>query len=377
MENSTPIDRISNLPDELLCHILSFLPTKVAFTTTVLSKRWTPLFKLLTTLHFHYESVAWITLSDITFSSFVDKVIFSTKLIKTFHLNCHSKHSYRFNHWIKAAKQHPLENLELCSTFHYLMITLRPSNFIFPKLVVLKLTSLKVDDFISVDLPSLKTLRLIYVNFTTKDNFNKLLNGCPILEDLETRDIYCSEQRDGAGRVKTLSNLTRANISTCYVPIKAIPNVQVLHLQGLHLDREIKSFYRDFLVLQNLIHLELRFNNIHHWNDDVMKVLKNCSKLQILTITKLFDLYNQTLDRIWKNPKSIPKSCTLNLDGIIDGSQFATYILKNAPLLRVMKINAIAEPRSNQDALKELESCPRISTECELSISFTEYEFWR
>jgi hypothetical protein len=38
-------DRLSALPDELLRHVLSFLPSRQAVQTTVLSKRWVDLWR--------------------------------------------------------------------------------------------------------------------------------------------------------------------------------------------------------------------------------------------------------------------------------------------------------------------------------------------
>jgi hypothetical protein len=88
---------------------------------------------------------------------------------------------------------------------------------------------IKVDDNISVDLPSLKTLYLDHVRFKNKENFGKLLSGCPVLEDLHTR-IHYTEQDKGVstGGFETLSKLIKANIRAFDVPFKAIQEVQFL-----------------------------------------------------------------------------------------------------------------------------------------------------
>ncbi|KAJ1401914.1 Leucine-rich repeat domain superfamily [Sesbania bispinosa] len=51
---SKEIDRISKLPDEVLCHILSFLPSKEAIATSTLSTRWRSLWTMVPVLDFEH-----------------------------------------------------------------------------------------------------------------------------------------------------------------------------------------------------------------------------------------------------------------------------------------------------------------------------------
>ncbi|CAI9105654.1 OLC1v1004632C1 [Oldenlandia corymbosa var. corymbosa] len=53
--DASPVDRISNLPEPIICHILSFLPTKFAVGTSILSKSWQFLWAKVNTLDFNDE----------------------------------------------------------------------------------------------------------------------------------------------------------------------------------------------------------------------------------------------------------------------------------------------------------------------------------
>ncbi|GER47810.1 F-box/RNI-like superfamily protein, partial [Striga asiatica] len=51
-QNTTSIDRLSSLPDDVICHILSSLPTKLSMATSVLGERWRFLRAHVPCLHF-------------------------------------------------------------------------------------------------------------------------------------------------------------------------------------------------------------------------------------------------------------------------------------------------------------------------------------
>ena len=92
------VDRLSDLPDDILCHILTFLPTKLAFATSVLSKRWISLYNSLNIINFDDEFVENHK-EFLHFRHCVDEVVLSPKMqhqpIKTFRLTCRRGYSYR------------------------------------------------------------------------------------------------------------------------------------------------------------------------------------------------------------------------------------------------------------------------------------------
>jgi len=112
-------DIISTLPDTILCHILSFLETKYADATSILSKRWNHLWRSVHTLRFLTQVTDHN--SNLGFIDFVYSVLLSRDPalpIKTFHL--HVTYDYLLDcpiksitKWVNFVLQHGVECLYL------------------------------------------------------------------------------------------------------------------------------------------------------------------------------------------------------------------------------------------------------------------------
>jgi hypothetical protein len=131
-------------------------------------------------------------------------------------------------------------------------ISLEPTIFCSKTLVVLNLMNSVVSTMLhcSVDLPSLKTLDLTYVEFEYMDDFMKLLSACPILENLKTSYVDATNEVTLGAYYKPLSKLIKANIQLFEVPFRAVYNVKFLTVRrvwNMHFFLIIKNIFMDIV----------------------------------------------------------------------------------------------------------------------------------
>ncbi|KAI4353796.1 hypothetical protein L6164_002723 [Bauhinia variegata] len=245
-------DYISELPDSLLCHILSFLPTKTAALTGILSNRWTLLWTSLPILDFDDDTqIQNKNQFHVGFAKFVDSILIQREPqpIKRFHLKCTfpSCNSIKVKAWVNEAINQRVEQLEL-DLSPPMRIALPITVYTCRTLVVLKLNGVFEIASLPVHLPKLKVLD-IGEDFYAKnhDSILKFLSGCPVLENLvldSFKSLTCgcqSRRGDDVVCGISCSNLVEAKlgffyskrcIDTVSALFKTLNNVRFLSLSG-------------------------------------------------------------------------------------------------------------------------------------------------
>jgi hypothetical protein len=112
-------DMISTLPDAVICHILSFLLTKQSVATSVLSKRWTDLWRSVPVLDFRDVKLDGRE-TYFRFNEFVYSVLLSRNPIKSCFLDIWSDNPDlahlgipNVNKWINDVVQRGVEHIEI------------------------------------------------------------------------------------------------------------------------------------------------------------------------------------------------------------------------------------------------------------------------
>ncbi|MED6189652.1 hypothetical protein PIB30_117592 [Stylosanthes scabra] len=231
-ERSMGTDIISTLPNPLLCHILSFLPTIDAVGTSVLSRRWRHLWKDLQVFDFHDERIR----DRERFVSFVESVLSRRSYpdIQKFSLRCYSLDDLNaLKRWIRDVLGPCLQEMEL-NFYDYKTRNGIDAIFTCASLVSLSLVGhFYMNDIPAVHLPLLKNLELAAPGVPVD---SKLISGCPALEDLYF--IY-------SGRFNPKINLLSASLKRLRL-IEA-RNFDYLEISEIQIDAPNLEFLRIYL----------------------------------------------------------------------------------------------------------------------------------
>ncbi|KAL9414424.1 hypothetical protein AB3S75_042819 [Citrus x aurantiifolia] len=193
MQKQTEVkaDRISALPDSVLCHILSYLPTKNVVATSILARRWKLVWTSVQKLYFDDRQSRRLPgmMGDPMpgFEDFVERVLTGTQPtnITTFFMHCSRAIDLSsFHLWVCSAVRRNAREIEL-----YLdqndRVELPEELYASPSIEVLKLMS----DFL-IKVPAGGTcfpnLKILTVQLESPENTltEKLFCSCPSLEEL-------------------------------------------------------------------------------------------------------------------------------------------------------------------------------------------------
>ncbi|OMO74486.1 hypothetical protein CCACVL1_16677 [Corchorus capsularis] len=221
------IDLISDLPDSVLGHIMSFLPTEDALTTSILSKRWVDLWAQVPAFVFDspHRYPAIDRHNESSFVYFVCKVmlISQAQSISKFTFDRNFDLEFDVDYlrtWISNAVGRNVQDLSLnfrCPQPH---INLPDCLFACKTLVSLKLENKIFVDVpaTGVNFPCLKILQLMAVKYANDDSMRRVLSGCPVLEDLTVERLCGDNLFVLEVNVISLKRITVKRRSAHYIP---------------------------------------------------------------------------------------------------------------------------------------------------------------
>ncbi|KAK9074362.1 hypothetical protein SSX86_006960 [Deinandra increscens subsp. villosa] len=290
---SENVDRLSRLPEEILSHILSLMPTIYAVRTCILSKRWRYRWMFVTNLNLddnHFPSILLHNLAKI-----VDWVLEYSEL---FHVNLFRLHITNtvvpkscVSKWIDKAV-----GLKVCEFDIQIMnLDLPLSFFTYKTLTKLRLHRTKSDFTIwefpsSVNLPCLKTLDII-VHTNPAANAFKLICGSPMLESLSLEVKF--RNKDEEDYIFNIPTLKRLKVTLPYTVsiinkiVLHVPNIEYLFVGGslssVFVMEDVSS-----LVEACVSSDDIRFDRLHLW----VELLNGLSRVELFSVQEIpFELH--------------------------------------------------------------------------------------
>ncbi|KAL9281632.1 putative FBD-associated F-box protein [Arabidopsis thaliana] len=329
------MDIFNGLPDDVLVKILSFVPTKVAVSTSILSKRWEFLWMWLPRLDFgspKTDLLAFLNTcqydkeEEVGLVDFIDKKLplhrapfLAMYVCWKFLMNVGMKTYFHVRHLETRQQGKSLQDiLSICPVLDDLSVIcsvhqdVKEFTIIVPSLqsLTLFIENCEVFDGYVIDTPSLKYLKL---------------------EDVHEEEHYCL--------LKKMPKLREAYV-----------DVQLDDLKSL-IGSITSDSYDDGFVFNQLEHLNLCVC-MPEKSKILGQLLKDSPNLRVLNIFKVQSLQIFNLSHYFGKQQDL---------------DFVVYILKNACHLKTATILA-DEPEHLVPNLKELTLSPRASSTCQLSI---------
>ncbi|KAK7858052.1 fbd-associated f-box protein [Quercus suber] len=382
-------NRISNLTDTIAQHILSFLPTKDAAKTSILSKRWTYLWLSIPVLDFHdganhYSDSDEPPYKRKHFMDIVERVLllrdYST--ITNFSLTCNVLYdSTRINTWISAVVKCKVQVLNIRLYKIREPFILPCCLFTCESLQELKLNiyyPLKLPSFVSFS--SLKILTLIRIVFPDDHSAQMLFKVCSILEELHL--ISCNS-----------SSILEAELMACYSDrkidyrafklLRGLSNAKSLKLDQFAVKALDDELVAHLPVFNSLTRVHFDWVVLFYSRQVLLSMLQKFPCLSSLKFEGLsfmfryFGTYDWTLDPV--------PGCFLTHLKTIEISMFCgseielhavRILLKSATVLEKIVISFNPWELKDADGLKKQQeaheqilSFPRASLNCLIAIS--------
>ncbi|KAA8524020.1 hypothetical protein F0562_010549 [Nyssa sinensis] len=210
-------DIISKLPDGVIHHILSFLSTKDAIRTSILSSRWQYLWTSISSIDLVDNTRPWFrkkkencAMCSSSFLDFVERVLLLHDAdIKRFRLTVYGHfNATRINSWISATIRHKVQELDLSIPMGEQFV-LPYCVFTSKSLAVLQLQmgcDLRVPT--NICFSSLKRLQLSAVTFLDGNSTEQLFSSFPVLQELSLINCGWKNIKSITICIPTLNRLT-------------------------------------------------------------------------------------------------------------------------------------------------------------------------
>ncbi|XP_020967265.1 F-box protein At4g09920-like isoform X3 [Arachis ipaensis] len=381
------MNRISLLPNSILCDILSYLPIKEAVSTSILSRRWRHVWKDLQILDID-DRLFW-SRRRYRFDSYVNAILTQRNAdypIQNFRLTSHESSEDLILTWLDAVIGPHLQELYLRIG---LMRAIKLPESIFT-CVLLKSLVLRhgiyldnYPEFPNVYLPSLKNLHLDPVDVDP----SKLLSGCPVLENLKL--ILQNTTREGSyvyaptiQMPRTLKSLTFEDYTSLMEEI-GVRKLYTPFLEYLRMTTVASPKLQVSVInFPNMVeaHLEICHERVEHgvWVPKLLQALRE-TKLLALKYATTQGHYSHPVEEYNgpTPPTMVPNCVTSYLKSFefgeyqdtADEHEFIAYLLQRGLVLKNLTIHLESnlDQETKYNIVKGLSAIPKGSTICQLN----------